>query len=334
MSQDMNINALRTNCFRQSKVKGEYMLQMRFPGGLIQAKYLSFVEHLAEAYGDGTFHFGSRQCFAIPGIKYENIDAVNKELKDYLEDVEIAQCGVKMETDAGFPTIGARNVMACIGGIHCIKANINTQDMAKKIEQEVFPSHYHIKAAVAGCPNDCAKGHFNDFGIIGLTKPTYHSDLCIGCGSCVKACESHATRVLSLKNGKIEKDTCCCVGCGECTLVCPTNAMQRSPKPFYRILIGGRTGKQYPRMGKTFADFLSEDAVLAILRNWQDFSAEVLKGQPRYLHGGHLIDMAGYETFKELMLKEVKLNPEARIAENLYFAETEYRGRIHVKPVK
>lgn len=90
MSQDMNINALRTNCFRQSKVKGEYMLQMRVPGGLIQAKYLSFVEHLAEAYGDGTFHFGSRQCFAIPGIKYENIDAVNKELKDYLEDVEIA----------------------------------------------------------------------------------------------------------------------------------------------------------------------------------------------------------------------------------------------------
>ena len=58
-------------------------------------------------------------------------------------------------------------------------------------------------------------------------------------------------------------------------------------------------------MGKTFADFLSEDAVLAIRRNWQDFSAEVLKGQPRYLHGGHLIDMAGYETFKELMLKDV-----------------------------
>ena len=94
MSQDMNINALRTNCFRQSKVKGEYMLQMRVPGGLIQAKYLSFVEHLAEAYGDGTFHFGSRQCFAIPGIKYDKIEAVNQELKDYLKDVEIDQCGV------------------------------------------------------------------------------------------------------------------------------------------------------------------------------------------------------------------------------------------------
>ena len=83
---------------------------------------------------------------------------------------------MKMETDAGFPTIGARNVMACIGGIHCIKANINTQDMAKKIEQEVFPSHYHIKAAVAGCPNDCAKGHFNDFGIMGVNKQDYDID--------------------------------------------------------------------------------------------------------------------------------------------------------------
>ena len=92
-----------------------------------------------------------------------------------------------MDTSAGYPTIGARNIMACIGGIHCIKANINTQEIAKKIEKEVFPSHYHIKVAVAGCPNDCAKGHFNDFGIVGLTKPIYDPDLCIGCGSCVKA---------------------------------------------------------------------------------------------------------------------------------------------------
>ncbi len=73
MAKDMNIGALRTNCFRQSKVKGEYMLQMRVPAGLIEAKYLGFVQHLATTYGDGTFHFGSRQCFAIPGIKYENI---------------------------------------------------------------------------------------------------------------------------------------------------------------------------------------------------------------------------------------------------------------------
>ncbi|MFQ7171258.1 MAG: hypothetical protein ACLRQF_03605 [Thomasclavelia ramosa] len=30
----------------------------------------------------------------------------------------------------------------------------------------MFPSHYHIKVSVSGCPNDCGKGHFNDFGIM------------------------------------------------------------------------------------------------------------------------------------------------------------------------
>ena len=86
-------------------------------------------------------------------------------------------------------------------------------------------------------------------------------------------------------------------------------------------------------MGKTFVDFITEDVLFAILKNWQGFSAEVLKGEPRYLHGGHLIDMAGYHKFKEYMLQGVKLNPEARVADQIYWSEIEYRGRIHVKPV-
>ena len=34
---------MRLNCFRQSKVPGEFMLQMRVPGGMVDAKYLSYV---------------------------------------------------------------------------------------------------------------------------------------------------------------------------------------------------------------------------------------------------------------------------------------------------
>ena len=73
-------------------------------------------------------------------------------------------------TDYGYPTIGARNVMSCIGNTHCIKANVNTYQLARKIEKIIFPSHYHIKVSVSGCPNDCGKGHFNDFGIMGIAK--------------------------------------------------------------------------------------------------------------------------------------------------------------------
>ena len=239
-----------------------------------------------------------------------------------------------METcGKGYPTIGARNIMACIGNSHCIKANVNTHELAKKIEKEVFPSHYHIKTTVAGCPNDCAKAHFNDFGVIGIAKMEYDRDRCIGCGACVEACSHHATRVLSLVNGKIEKDTCCCVGCGECVLACPTSAWTRNEKKFYRIMIGGRTGKQYPRMGKMFANWVTEDVVLAIFRNWPKFSAWALDYKPVYLHGGHLIDRAGYIKFKELILEGVELNPEAQIAERIYWQEDEKRANINVKPI-
>lgn len=335
MKHDMNINKLKLNCFRQSKVPGEFMLQMRVPGGLVKAKYLSTIQYIAETWGNGTFHLGMRQTLNAPGIKYESIPEVNKYLEEYIKDIEVEMCNVDMDvTEAGYPTIGARNIMACIGNSHCIKANINTFELAKKIEKEIFPSHYHIKIAIAGCPNDCAKGHFNDFGILGVTKPIYLKDRCIGCGRCVKVCEYAATRVLKLVNNKIEKDSCCCVGCGECVEACPASAWVRPTKKLYRVLIGGRTGKQYPRMGKMFLNWVTEDVVIKVIQNWQNFSANVLHHKPVYLHGGHLIDRAGYAKFKDLILKDVELNPEALVAQRVLWAETEYRANINLRAVK
>ncbi|WP_130890815.1 MULTISPECIES: sulfite reductase subunit C [Fusobacterium] len=335
MKHDMNINKLKLNCFRQSKVPGEFMLQMRVPGGLVKAKYLSTIQYIAETWGNGTFHLGMRQTLNAPGIKYESIPEVNKYLEEYIKDIEVEMCNVDMDVnEAGYPTIGARNIMACIGNSHCIKANINTFELAKKIEKEIFPSHYHIKIAIAGCPNDCAKGHFNDFGILGVTKPIYLKDRCIGCGRCVKVCEHAATRVLKLVNNKIEKDSCCCVGCGECVEACPASAWVRPTKKLYRVLIGGRTGKQYPRMGKMFLNWVTEDVVIKVIQNWQNFSANVLHHKPVYLHGGHLIDRAGYAKFKDLILKDVELNPEALVAQRVLWAETEYRANINLRAVK
>lgn len=311
------------------------MLQLRVPGSLVDAKHLELVQELCQRWGNGTFHIGMRQTFDIPGIKYENIPQVNAFLKDYIQETEIEDCDVNMEvSDCGYPTIGARNVMACIGNSHCIKANINTHEMAKKIEKLVFPSHYHIKVSVAGCPNDCAKGHFNDFGVMGIAKMEYHYERCIGCGACVRACAHHATGVLSLnKDNKVDKDTCCCVGCGECVIACPASAWTRSAKKFYRVTLGGRTGKQYPRMGKIFLNWVTEDVVLAMFANWQKFSAWVMDYKPEYLHGGHLIDRSGYKKFKEMILDGVELNPEAKVAEDIYWAENEQRANIHVRPV-
>lgn len=159
---------------------------------------------------------------------------------------------------------------------------------------------------------------------------------CIACGACVKACEKGATRVLSLNENlsKVEKDACCCVGCGECVRACPTSAWTRKETPFYRVIIGGRTGRQTPRAGKMFLNWATEDVILNTLKNWQKFSAFVMNNKPEYLHGGHLIDRAGYKKFKEIMLDGVKLNPECLVAENVFWQETEYRSNFNVKPLK
>ena len=335
MNHDIDIKKLRINCFRQSKIDGEFMLQMRVPGALINAKYLSVIQHICQTWGNGSFHIGTRQTLNAPGIKYENIPEVRAYLEDYIREVEVELCNAEMDDlTCGYPTIGARNITACIGNIHCIKANINTVDMARKLEPIIFPGHYHIKISVAGCPNDCSKAHFTDFGIIGMAKIDYHRDRCIGCGACVDHCHHHSTRVLSLTaDGTVSKDECCCIGCGECVSACPASAWTRKPEKFYRVIIGGRTGRQTPRMGQTFLSWITEDVVLAVIGNWKKFSAWALDYKPEYLHGGHLIDRAGYERFKEKILEGVQLNPEALVAESLHWTETEYRGQIHMKPL-
>lgn len=335
MNHDIDIKKVRINCYRQSKVAGEFMLQLRVPGALIDAKHLSMVQEICQRWGNGTFHMGTRQTLNIPGIKFEHIDEVNKYIKNYIEEVELEMCGVDMEAgDYGYPTIGARNVMSCIGNAHCIKGNANTYRLARKIEKLVFPSHYHIKVGVSGCPNDCVKANFNDFGIMGINKQVYDMDRCIGCGCCVDACSHHATGVLSLnKNGKIDKDVCCCVGCGECSLICPAGAWTRNPKQLYRVTLGGRTGKKNPRSGKLFLNWVTEDVILGMFGNWQKFSAWVLDNKPEYLHGGHLIDRAGYKEFMKQIFEGVEFNPEAKVAENIFWAENEQRSNMHVKPL-
>ncbi|MBQ1523537.1 MAG: sulfite reductase subunit C [Firmicutes bacterium] len=346
MNRDINIKATRINCFRQSKVDGIFMLQMRVPGGMVDAKYLEMIQYMAKTWGDGNFHFGTRQTFDIPGIKYDDIPAVNAYIENYIKEVDAEMCDVDMnkiagepaewDPSSGYPTIGARNITACIGNYHCICGNINTFELARKLEKIIFPSHYHIKINIAGCPNDCNKAHLCDFGIIGTYKFDYHPERCIGCGLCAKKCEHGATRVLSLDEGtaKILKDPCCCVGCGECARACPTSAWQRHPEPLYRVILGGRTGRQTPRLGKMFLNWASEDVIIAVLKNWQKFSAWVMDYKPEYLHGGHLIDRAGYKKFKEIMLEGVELNPECMVAEDIFWNETEYRSNFNVKPIE
>lgn len=51
MNKDINVKKVRINNFRQSKVPGEFMIQLRVPENLIDAQYLEVIQHIAKTWG-------------------------------------------------------------------------------------------------------------------------------------------------------------------------------------------------------------------------------------------------------------------------------------------
>lgn len=335
MSIDIDIIKSRAdNEYRLSKTRGESMISVRIPGGILPAHLLTVARDIAETYGNGQIHLTTRQKLAMPGIRYEDIDKVNSALEPFIKEIEIGLCNVQVEdTKAGYLAIGGRNIVACQGNRICQKANTDTTGLAQRLEKLVYPSQYHLKIAVVGCPNDCAKASMADFGIIGIAKIRFTSERCIGCGACVKACSHHSVGCLALRYGKAVKEESACIGCGECVLVCPTLAWQRESEQLWQVRLGGRTSKKTPRVGKLFLNWVTEEVISKVISNIFEFEKETLGGKPIYLHMGHLIDKEGYLCFKDRALHNVELNPDAMVAERIYWAEDESAARMHLKTV-
>ena len=115
MGQDINVKKLKKNAFRYSKVRGETASRVRIPGGLVSAESMVRITQIAEKYGNGTIFVTNRQGVEIPGIRLEDMDAVNRELQLIIDDTGVNQ----QERDKGYPASGTRNVVACPGARLC-----------------------------------------------------------------------------------------------------------------------------------------------------------------------------------------------------------------------
>lgn len=318
---DINRKKVTKNAYRIAKTRGKTALRIRVPGGFLEAKYFSLIQSIAEEYGNGTVHITTRQGFEVPFIDFDKIPEINKKIKPLIENLRLDI----ITTDDGYPAAGTRNISACIGDRVCPFANDNTTRIAKRLEKNVYPNDFHFKIAVTGCPNDCIKAHMQDFGIICTTEPQYDVSRCISCEACVKNCEKKVTGALSMKGFNVEKDSEKCIGCGECILKCPTGAWSRSEKPYYRLVIMGRTGKKNPRIAMPFMKWASEDVIVQVIKNTYAFVDKHIDGTLPKEHIGYIVDRVGYQVFREEVLEGIELNKEIQIAKNIQWNGYSYK---------
>lgn len=319
---DVNVGKMKKNAFRYSKVRGETASRVRIPGGVIDSKSLGRVVEIAEKYGKGVIDITNRQGIEIPGIKFEDMDAVNKEIQLVIDSLHINQ----EIPDTGYASSGTRNVEACPGARLCPFGCYDTTAFAQKMENTIFPNDRHVKIAFTGCSNDCAKVRLADFGIIGMTEPQYDPDRCVSCGQCVDYCQRRSVGALSMVNNKIVRDTAKCVGCGVCVHYCPTRAWTRSKERYFRLVLLGRTGKKNPRLAEDFIKWCDEESILKMVKNAYAYIEEYIdpNAVEHKEHIGYIVDRTGFEKFKDYIMDGVELGPKAEVADTLYWGGKHY----------
>lgn len=320
---DINTKALKKNAFRVTKHRGLTASRVRVPGGHLKAEYMGMIQAIAEEFGNGTVHITSRQGFEIPGIPFADMPEVNRRLQPIIEGLDINQ----KAPGSGYPSSGTRNVTACIGNRVCPFACYDTSAFAKRIEKAIFPNDLHFKVALTGCPNDCAKVRMHDFGIMGMSRPHYEKERCIGCEACVKKCKTKSVAALTFKNYKVQRDHSICIGCGECVIACPTRAWTREADKRFRLTLLGRSGKKNPRMGIDFIKWVDEDSIVKIILNTYKYVKEYIdpNAPGGKEHIGYIVDRTGTEEFLKWAMDGVTLPEGAEVSSPLYWGGIKYR---------
>lgn len=234
---------------------GEYFsMRIITQNGILNHKQLKNLSEVADKFGNGKISFTTRLTVELPGIKYEDIEAV----KDYVlkDDMVTGGTGAKI-----------RPVVACKGTV-CVFGLIDTQDLALTIHKRFFEGYSDIilphkfKIAVGGCPNNCVKPDLNDFGIVGQRVPVLNKQRCKGCKKCIveASCPMKAAKVIE---GVLDINKSLCSNCGICKTKCYFDSFDETTT-LCRIYIGGRWGK-FTRVGSKLNGLFTQEEALDIL---------------------------------------------------------------------
>ena len=220
-------------------------LPHKFKFGVTGCQNNCLKAEVAEKYGDGYVHLTSRQGVEIPFIKLDDIDDVKDDLAK--GGCKPGVCGPRVRT-----------VTACQGNAVCPSGNINSYDIAVKLNERYFGRElpHKFKFGVTGCQNNCLKAEENDVGIKGAAEVSWKEDACIHCGVCEKACRENA---ISFEDDKLVIDTEKCNYCGRCAKSCPVDAWDVNEA--YIVSFGGTFGNHISK-GQEFLPLITSEEQL------------------------------------------------------------------------
>ena len=274
--------ALKKGGFMRQKQKNNFSLRLQVVGGNLTAENLIKIAEVAEKYGDGHVHLTSRQSVEIPFIKLENVDEVKEELAK--GGCKPGVCGPRVRT-----------ITACQGNQICPGGNIDSYDIAKKLDSRYYARElpHKFKFGVTGCQNNCLKAEENDVGIKGAAIVSWKQDACINCGVCEKACREGA---ITITDGVVKVDESKCNYCGRCAKACPTDAWD--VKTGYLVSFGGLFGNQIVKGKELLPVVESEEQLFRITDAAIQFFDDNAKPSERFKF---TLDRVGLDKFEKVI---------------------------------
>ncbi len=259
--------------------------------GVLSAAQMKNLTEVADKFGNGQMAFTSRLTVELPGIQFEDIEAV----REYIAKEGMVTGGTGSRV---------RPVVACKGTV-CQYGLIDTQALAKEIHKVFYEGYYDVKLphkfkiAVGGCPNNCVKPDLNDLGIVGQRIPNFDEEMCNGCKKCTvdAACPMGVAKV---EDGLLEINKDICNNCGRCIGTCRFDAIEDG-QTGYKIYLGGRWGKKVAQGRAMSRIFTSKEELMKVIEKAILLYREQGKTGERF---AMTIDRLGFENVEAQLLSD------------------------------
>lgn len=282
---------------------GEHFIERVIsPNGVFTNEQMQAVTDAAKKYGNGKVAMTTRLTVEIQGIPFENVE-------DCYNDITASGLYV------GGTSSLVRPVVSCKGTV-CVHGLMDTQTFCERVFDEFYVKWHTVrlphkfKIGIGGCPNNCVKPGFHDFGIMGQMVPDYDPDMCNSCKKCsvIGKCPVHA--FTQDEDGRLVLDAGKCTNCGKCVGECLFDSIEEKAHG-YAVTIGGIWGKTQ-RMGTPVPGIYSEDEVMKLIEKAILLYRELGKTGERF---GRTIDRVGVDEFiRQLKSDDVLSRKEAILA--------------------